>query len=199
MDSGFHSLEPEGKGENRRFDQGMDNVAFDQSENVCRKSSAISNNVERFNKRDEQLKEARAIIERKSQAGKITSEQLGNLFKDERFSLTLFGLFTEEEDLDLEQSYWTNKLLDWAGEAGEDQVSKRRERLELVNLIEAITYVECQDAAVSHENFHNIFSKNKMVRKKLVNALCEAHEDVLEMAELRNFVMGATINPGSRP
>ena len=75
-------MEPEGKGENHRFDQGMDNVAFDHSENVRRKSSAISNNIDRFNKRDEQLKEARAIIERKAQDGKITSEQLGNLFKD---------------------------------------------------------------------------------------------------------------------
>ena len=192
MDSGVYSME----GGNIRMDQGMDNIAF--SENVLRKSSAISNNIERLNKRDEQLKEARLIIERNAHNGKITLERLGNLFNDERFSLALFGLFTEEEDLDLEQSYWTNKLLDWAGEAGEDQVSKRRERLELVNLIEAITYVECQDAAVSHENFHNIFSKNKMVRKKLMNALCEAHEDVLEVAELMNFIMGATINPGSK-
>ena len=119
MDSGVFGLE--GKGEHH---QGMDNIAFDHSENVERKSSAISNNIDRFNKRDEQLAEARTIIERNAQDGKITSDQLGNLFKDERFSLTLFGLFTEEDDLDLEQSYWTNKLLDWTGEAGEDEVIK---------------------------------------------------------------------------
>ena len=31
-----------------------------------------------------------------------------------------------------------------------------------------------------------------------MNALCEEHEDALEVAELMNFIMGATINPGSR-
>ena len=185
-------------GGNFRVDQGMDNVAFDQSENIMRKSSAISNNIDRLNKRNEQLKEARAIIDRKVRGCKITSEQLGNLFKDERFCLTLFSLFTEEEDLDLEQSYWTNKLLNWTVEAGEDAVWKRREKLELVNLIEAITYVECKDAAVSLEKFHKIFAENKMVRTKLMDALCEGHEDALEVAELMNFIMGATINPGSR-
>ena len=195
MDSGVYSIE--GEGEKHRYDQGMDNAAFDHPENV-RRSSTISSNIDRIKKRDEQLKEARAIIERKSQDGKITCDQLGNLFKDERFSFTLFGLFVEEDDLDLEQTYWTNKLLDWAGEAGDDEVSKRRERLELVNLVEAITYVECREEAVSYEKFHRIFAENKMVWTKFMNALCEEHEDALEVAELMNFIMGATINPGSR-
>ena len=67
--------------------------------------------------------------------------------------------------------------------------------MELVDLLEAIAYVICNDEPFTEETFHQVISA-RGVSSKLINVL--SNGSVVEVGELMNFIMEATINQGSK-
>ena len=67
-------------------------------------------------------------------------------------------------------------------------------KMEIVDLIEAITYVVCQDSPITFESFFKVFSENKVLTSKLMGILSSS--DSLEIRELMEFIMQATMNQG---
>ena len=67
-------------------------------------------------------------------------------------------------------------------------------KMEIVDLIEAITYVVCQDSPITFESFFKVFSENKVLTSKLMAAL--SSNGSLEIGELMEFIMQATMNQG---
>ena len=71
---------------------------------------------------------------------------------------------------------------------------EQQKKMELVDLIEAITYVVCQDRPVTFESFFKVFSENKVLTSKLMGVLSSSNS--LEIRELMEFIMQATMNQG---
>ena len=68
--------------------------------------------------------------------------------------------------------------------------------MELVDLLEAITYVLCQEEPLTEEIFHQVFSA-RGVPSKLITVLSSGGR-LVEVGELMNFIMAVTINQGSK-
>ena len=66
--------------------------------------------------------------------------------------------------------------------------------MELVDLIEAITYIVCKDSPVIFESFFKVFSENKVLTSKLMGVFSSS--DALEIKDLMEFIMQATVNQG---
>ena len=48
---------------------------------------------------------------------------------------------------------------------------EQQKKMDMVELIEAITYVICQDSPVKFQSFFKVFSENKVLTSKLMAAL----------------------------
>ena len=68
--------------------------------------------------------------------------------------------------------------------------------MELVDLLEAITYLLCHEESLTEETFHQVLS-GRGVPSKLISVLSRGSGKV-EVGELMNFIMAATINQGSK-
>ena len=70
--------------------------------------------------------------------------------------------------------------------------------MELVDLLEAITYVLCHEQPLTEETFHQVISA-RGVPSKLITVLSRGSSGrLVEVGELMNFIMAATINQGSK-
>ena len=70
--------------------------------------------------------------------------------------------------------------------------------MELVDLLEAITYLLCHEEPLTEETFHQVIS-GRGVPSKLVTVLSRGSGSrLVEVSELMNFIMAATINQGSK-
>ena len=70
--------------------------------------------------------------------------------------------------------------------------------MELVDLLEAITYLLCHEEPLTEETFHQVLS-GRGVPSKLVTVLSRGSGSrLVEVRELMNFIMAATINQGSK-
>ena len=79
---------------------------------------------------------------------------------------------------------------------GKAKTREEENRMELVDLLEAITYVLCHDQPLTEETFHRVFSA-RGVPSKLMRVLSRGSR-LVEVGELMNFIMTATINQGSK-
>ena len=81
---------------------------------------------------------------------------------------------------------------------GKLKTKEDQNRLELVDLLEAITYVLCHDHPLTEETFHKVLSA-RGVPSKLITVLSRSSGSrLVEVGELMNFIMGSTINQGSK-
>ena len=71
---------------------------------------------------------------------------------------------------------------------------EQQRKVELVDLVEAITYLVCQDSPVTFESFFKVFSNNKVLTSKLMGILSSSGS--LEIRELMEFIMQTTMNQG---
>ena len=71
---------------------------------------------------------------------------------------------------------------------------EQMKKMDLVDLIEAITYIVCQDSHVTVESFFKVFSENKVLTSKLMGILSSSGS--IEVRELMEFIMQTTINQG---
>ena len=81
---------------------------------------------------------------------------------------------------------------------GKVKTREEQNRMELVDLLEAITYVLCHDEPITEETFHQVISA-RGVASKLITVLSSGSSSrLVEVGELMNFIMTATINQGSK-
>ena len=78
---------------------------------------------------------------------------------------------------------------------GKVKTREEQNRMELVDLLEAITYVLCQEEPLTEETFHQVFSA-RGVPSKLITVLSRGR--LVEVSELMKFIMAVTINQGSK-
>ena len=71
---------------------------------------------------------------------------------------------------------------------------EQQRKMDLVDLIEAITYVVCQDSPVTFKSFFRIVSENRVLASKLMGVLSSSGS--VEIRELMEFIKQATINQG---
>ena len=116
------------------------------------------------------------------------------------------GLQLKQEDFFSKMKAWTGvRILMLAIHNVQSQVTpgkvKTREeqnRMELVDLLEAITYLLCHEEPLTEETFHQVLS-GRGVPSKLVTVLSRGSGSrLVEVSELMNFIMAATINQGSK-
>ena len=125
----------------------------------------------------------------------------------------MFSLFLEVDGLQLQQEDFFSKMKAWTGvrilmlaihnvqsqvTPGKVKTKEEQNRMELVDLLEAITYVLCHDKPFTEETFHQVISA-RGVPSKLITVLSSSSGGrLVEVGELMNFIMAATINQGSK-
>ena len=135
---------------------------------------------------------------------------LQDLLSRRDFSKVLFALFVEVDGKQLKQEDFFSKMKAWTGvrilvvkihnfqsqvTPGKLKTREEQNRMELVDLLEAIAYVICNDEPFTEETFHQVISA-RGVSSKLINVL--SNGSVVQVGELMNFIMEATINQGSK-
>ena len=119
----------------------------------------------------------------------------------------------EADGLQLKQEQFFSKMKAWTGvrillltirnfqpqvTPGKVKTREEQNRMELVDLLEAITYVLCHDEPITEETFHQVISA-RGVPSKLITVLSSGSSSrLVEVGELMNFIMAATINQGSK-
>ena len=119
----------------------------------------------------------------------------------------------EVEGLQLKQEDFFSKMKAWTGvrillltirnfqpqvTPGKVKTREEQNRMELVDLLEAITYVLCHDEPITEQTFHQVISA-RGVPSKLITVLSSGSSSrLVEVGELMNFIMTATINQGSK-
>lgn len=129
------------------------------------------------------LVECRESVLRVTSEGKLNVAQLQTLLGDRGFTRILFCLYDDRAAGELDQKRWFEKMKE---NAKQENVS-----LDLVDLIEAITYLVCQDKAVSPDDFHKIISTKGMA-SKMAQVLEKERNDPLEVDELMGLLMTIT-------
>ena len=138
---------------------------------------------------------------------------LQDLLSRRDFSKVLFALFVEVDGKQLKQEDFFSKMKAWTGvrilvlafhnfqsqvTPGKLKTREEQNRMELVDLLEAIAYVLCNDEPFTEETFHQVISA-RGVSSKLINVLINSSGGrLVEVGELMNFIMEATINQGSK-
>ena len=138
---------------------------------------------------------------------------LQDLLNRRDFSKSMFALFVEVDGLQLQQEDFFSKMKAWTGvrilmlaipnfqsqvTPGKVKTREEQNRMELVDLLEAITYVLCHDEPFTEETFHQVLSA-RGVPSKLITVLSSSSGGrLVEVGELMNFIMAATINQGSK-
>ena len=138
-----------------------------------------------------------------------------DLLKNREFSKVVFDLFAELDGVPLEQEVFISKMKSWTGvrlslcsqpstynfgcQVHPDRpiTGDEQSRLDLVDLLEAITYVLCKEQPVTNETFHQVLSA-RGVASKLVNILTDGSGTSVEVDDLMSFIMSATINLDSK-
>ena len=138
-----------------------------------------------------------------------------DLLKNREFSKVVFDLFAEVDGVPLEQEVFISKMKSWTGvrislcsqlstyhfgcQVHPDRpiTGDEQSRLDLVDLLEAITYVLCKEQPVTNETFHQVLSA-RGVASKLVNILSNGSGGSVEVDDLMSFIMSATINLDSK-
>ena len=123
-----------------------------------------------------------------------------------RFFLEGEGLQLKQEDFFSKMKAWTRvrilllTIRNFQPQVTPGKVKTREEqnRMELVDLLEAITYVLCHDEPIAEQTFHQVISA-RGVASKLITVLSSGSSSrLVEVGELMNFIMTATINQGSK-
>ena len=127
------------------------------------------------------------------------------------FAKVVFALFVEVDGVLLKQEDLFNKMKAWTGVCsfnlfhsiapqvtlGRPKTRDEQIRMELVDLLEAITYVHCHDEALTEDKFHQVISA-KGIASKLVTILSNNSGRLVEVGELMNFIMATTVNLSSK-
>jgi len=156
-----------------------------------RKVSQICARAATHNGRKQNLVEIRENILAISHLNTINQGQLQTLLSDRNFCLIFFRLFDEKGSGVLEQSVWFGKLKYWYQANIGEKTKEAQNRLDFIDLIEAITYLVCEDHSVTPEYFHKIFS-TRGVSTKLIRVLTKETSTEVDVDDLMSFIMSAT-------
>lgn len=156
-----------------------------------RRISEISGKVMVQNRRKHGLVEIREHIQAISNQGTINHAQLQTLLSDRNFNSILFNLFDDKDLGILDQPSWFGKLKYWTKANPEEKTKETQNRLDFIDLIEAITYLVCQENNVTQDHFHRIMS-TKGVSNKIIRVLNIDTENKIEVDDLMSFIMTAT-------
>jgi len=135
--------------------------------------------------------QAREHIQAVTNENTINHAQLQTLLLDRSFCSIIFHLFDEKGEGRLDQTTWIEQLRYWTRFDPKNKTRDAQDRLDLVDLIEAITYLVCKDKDVTQDNFYYIFS-TRGVASKIIRALNRDSEDKIGVDDLMNFIMTAT-------
>merc|ERR1719210_2232545 len=152
-----------------------------------RKVSQICAKAAEGNRRKLNLVEIRESIVAISTVNTINQAQLQTLLSDRNFCLIFFRLFDDKGVGILEQSVWFGKLKYWYQANVGEKTKEAQNRLDFIDLIEAITYLVCEDHLVTPEFFHKIFS-TRGVSTKLIRVLATEGSKV-DVDDFMSFIM----------
>jgi len=156
-----------------------------------RRMSEISGKVMVQNRRKHGLVEIREHIQDISNQGTINHAQLQTLLSDRNFCFILFNLFDDKDLGILDQQTLFDLLKYWTKANPEEKTKDAQNKLDFIDLIEAITYLVCQDNNVTPEHFHRILS-TKGVANKIIRVLNKDNESKIVVDDLMSFIITAT-------
>jgi len=156
-----------------------------------RRISEISSKVMVQNTRKHGLVDIREHILAISNQNIINHAQLQTLLSDRDFCSILFNLFDDKGQGILDQVIWFGKLRYWTKADPEEKTKDAQDKLDFIDLIEAITYLVCQENNVTHEHFHRIFS-TKGVANKIIRVLNRDTDNKIEVDDLMSFIITAS-------
>eukprot|EP00092_Neocalanus_flemingeri_P001545 GFUD01001647.1.p1 GENE.GFUD01001647.1~~GFUD01001647.1.p1 ORF type:complete len:817 (+),score=154.82 GFUD01001647.1:61-2511(+) len=158
------------------------------------KMSNLIEKVENQNKRKHTLAEIREIVQHISKGQcDLNAEHVQFILADKRFCELFFNLFDENCLGVLKQRSWIEKLKTWTEVNPMHKSKKCQSKLDLVDLLESITYLCCQDKDIAREDFEKIISST-IVSKNLAKLLGD-DENECTMEKLMDFIMAATKPP----
>jgi len=167
-------------------------VLFPPKPNNGKKMSNLNEKAMHQNRRNHALVELREKVKQICQDESLNIGQLQTLLSDRRFCQLFFSLFDEKEENLLDQTVWFAQLKEWTeATPGEIKTKEEQNRIDLVDLLEAITYLVCQENAVSSETFYKIFS-TRGVATKVMRVLSKTPDNNSDLGELMSFVMELT-------
>jgi len=169
--SGVESLDPED----------CDQIETKEPVKVPRKQSLSP--VAVIQRRKQLLVEAREVLFKTASKGVLNQAQLQTLLGDRLFSQILFGLFDDRGKGELEQSRWIGQM--------KESAKKDHVNLEIVELIEAITYLVCQEGNVGPPDFQKIIS-TKGISYKITQVLGKERDEGIEVDEMMALIMTVT-------
>eukprot|EP00092_Neocalanus_flemingeri_P001546 GFUD01001648.1.p1 GENE.GFUD01001648.1~~GFUD01001648.1.p1 ORF type:complete len:1115 (+),score=222.73 GFUD01001648.1:61-3405(+) len=155
------------------------------------KMSNLIEKVENQNKRKHTLAEIREIVQHISKGQcDLNAEHVQFILADKRFCELFFNLFDENCLGVLKQRSWIEKLKTWTEVNPMHKSKKCQSKLDLVDLLESITYLCCQDKDIAREDFEKIISST-IVSKNLAKLLGDG-ENECTMEKFMDFIMAAT-------
>lgn len=141
------------------------------------------------------MREAISRVATKSQLHKV---QIETLLKQKEFSSNVFLLFDESCQGFLIQDNWVSMLKASTSTFSDDESGRvhSQELLDLVELLEAVTYLVCQDNHVVPDTFFKIWT-SRGVATKLMRVIDTDADDVITVEDFMVFVIRIT-NPRKR-
>jgi len=162
-----------------------------------KKVSKMEARASREAQRGRCLTYVREAAQRAATKSELHKTQIESLLGEKEVCANLFNLFDESSKGVLVQDEWISHLKTTCS-TSEDQDESRRdqEKLDLVELLEAVTYLVCQDNHVVPDTFYKIWSSRGVVTK-LMRCIDKDGDDNTTVEEFMSFVIVIT-NPLKR-
>ena len=111
------------------------------------------------------------------------------LFADEEFSDAFFQLFDRDNDGFLVQEDWITMLK----ENSRIDMMKNDYGRDIIELLEAVAYLICQDDPITSETFRTIMT-SRSVPRKMMRLADTNRDEVISIEEMMNFIVYITKN-----
>jgi len=162
-----------------------------------KKVSKMEARASREAQRGRCLTYVREAAQRAATKSELHKTQIESLLGEKELCANLFNLFDESSAGYLVQDEWISHLKTSCSSC-EDQDESRRdqEKLDLVELLEAVTYLVCQDNHVIPDTFYKIWSSRGVVTK-LMRCIGKDGDDSTTVEDFMSFVIVIT-NPLKR-
>lgn len=167
-----------------------------------KKVSKMEARASREAQRGRCLTYVREAAQRASTKSELHKTQIETLLNEKEFCSNLFNLFDESSQGFLVQDDWISHLKNTCSASDDhfsddhDESRRDQEKLDLVELLEAVTYLVCQDNHVVPDTFYKIWSSRGVVTK-LMRCIDKAGDDITTVEEFMSFVIVIT-NPLKR-
>lgn len=160
-----------------------------------KKVSKMEARANREAQRSRCLTYVREAVQRASTKSSLHKSQIETLLSEREFCSNLFNLFDESSQGFLIQDDWISHLKNTCSTSDENDEEHRKdqEKLDLIELLEAVTYLVCQDNHVVPDTFYKIWSSRGVVTK-LMRCIDKDVDDTTTVEEFMSFVITVT-NP----